>query len=194
MRFVSFAKIAAAMAVIATVLAACVVVEDGPGPRPPFPPGGQGGMCTREYAPVCGQRGAERRTFGNSCMARSEGFRIIDQGECRRGGGGGGWERPPQQACTLEHRPVCGQRGGDRQTFGNSCQAEANGYRVVRQGECRRGGGSNAGGGWGERPPQRACTREYAPVCARRGRDMRTFGNSCEAEAAEYRVMRSGTC
>ncbi len=196
MRFLSFAKIAAAMAVVATVLAACVVVEDGPRPGPrPMPPRGEGGMCTREYVPVCGQRGDDRRTFGNSCMARAEGYRIIDQGECRRGGGGGGggWNRPPQQACTMDYRPVCGQRGGDRQTFSNACQAEAGGYRVVSQGECRRGG-SAGGGNWGDRPQQRACTREYAPVCARRGRDMRTFGNSCEAEAAEYRVMRPGTC
>ena len=184
MRFLSIAKITAALAVVATVLAACVVVEEGPGPRP-LPPREGPGMCTREYAPVCGQRGNDRRTFGNSCMARADGYRVIDQGECRRGGG---WDRPrpPQPACTMEYRPVCGERRGDRQTFSNSCVAEAEGYRVVSRGECRRGGDN--------RPPQRACTREYAPVCARRGRDVRTFGNACEAEAAEYRIVRPGTC
>lgn len=193
MRFLSLAKLAAGLAVMATILAACtVVVEDGPDRRPPSRPDGPG-ICTREYAPVCGQRGDDRRTFGNACMARADGYRIVGQGECRRGGGGdgggGGWGRPPQQACTMDYRPVCGERRGDRQTFSNACVAEAEGYRVVREGECRGGGG---GGGWA--PPQRACTREYAPVCARRGRDVRTFGNSCEAEAAEYRIMRPGAC
>ena len=39
-----------------------------------------------------------------------------------------------------------------------------------------------------------ACTREYAPVCARRGRDRETFSNACEAQAAGYRVVRRGEC
>ena len=200
MRVLSIAKIAAALAVVATFLAACVV-DEGPGPRP-MPPRG-GGMCTNEYQPVCAQRGDERRTFGNACVARSEGFRIIDQGECRRGGGGGGnwgggggggaWGPPPQRACTMEYRPVCGERRGQRQTFSNSCMAEAEGFHVVDQGECRRGGGNWNGGG-GNRPPQRACTREYAPVCARQGRTVRTFGNACEAQSADFQIIRQGAC
>ena len=38
------------------------------------------------------------------------------------------------------------------------------------------------------------CTREYDPVCARRGGTVRTFGNDCEAEAADYRVISDGEC
>ena len=38
------------------------------------------------------------------------------------------------------------------------------------------------------------CTREYAPVCARRGDDRRTFNNGCLAEAAGYRILRPGEC
>ena len=183
MRFPSFAKAAAGLAFVAAVLAACtVVVEDGPNRPPPRPD--EPSFCTREYDPVCAERGRDRRTFGNACMARADGYRIIDQGECRRGG-----SRPPQQACTMDYRPVCAERRGSRQTFSNACMAEAEGYRVVRQGECRAGGG-----GGGNRPPQRACTREYAPVCARSGRDVRTFGNACEAESAEYRIVRRGAC
>lgn len=131
----SLAKITAGLAVAAVTLAGCVVVEDGPGYRPPPPrPGGP-------------------------------------------------------SACTYEYAPVCGERRGDRQTFPNACSARADGYRIVHAGQCRRGGGAGPGP---DRP--RVCTREYAPVCARRGRDVRTFGNACEARAADYRVIGSGRC
>lgn len=183
MRFLSFAKIAAGLAVVATVLAACVVVEEGPGPRPPRPDRPPE-MCTREYNPVCGERRGQRETFSNPCMARADGYRIVHGGECRR-------ERPPQRpeiGCTMQYDPVCAVRGNSRRTFGNACSAQSEGFRVVSQGECRGAGG---GGGRGER----ACTREFAPVCgvSRRG-DRRTFGNSCEAENARYRIVRPGPC
>ena len=92
-------------------------------------------------------------------------------------------------ACTYEYAPVCAERRGDRQTFPNACTARAEGYRIAHPGECRRGGG----GDWDRERP-RACTREYAPVCARRGRDVRTFGNACEARAADYRIVGPGRC
>ncbi|MBX3569951.1 MAG: peptidase [Rhizobiaceae bacterium] len=38
------------------------------------------------------------------------------------------------------------------------------------------------------------CTRQYDPVCARRGDDRRTFANSCLADAAGYRIIRGGEC
>ena len=43
-------------------------------------------------------------------------------------------------------------------------------------------------------PEPRFCTREYRPVCAvDRGR-FRTFGNSCEAEVAGWRIIDDGPC
>lgn len=141
MKFLSLAKMASGLAVSATMLAACVVVDEEPGYRPPPPRPDRPSICTREYAPVCGRQGRDMRTFGNACEARAADYRIVSQGECRGGGGGGsGWSRPD--------RP----------------------------------------------PPQRACTREYAPVCARQGRDVRTFGNACEAEVADYRITHPGPC
>ena len=100
----------------------------------------------------------------------------------------------PPQACTMQYDPVCAARGGNRQTFGNACEAERAGYGIIHPGECRRGGS-----GWtGPRPgsPDRPqfCTREYAPVCAVRGGSRQTFGNACEAEAADYRIIRDGRC
>lgn len=139
MNLFSIAKIAASLTVAGTVLAACVVVDEGPGRPgmrpPPGPPPSQSSMCTREYVPVCGQSRGDRQTFGNACVARSEGFRVVHPGECRSDA------RPPERACTMEYRPVCGERRGDRRTFGNACEADAQGYRVVRPGECRGGGG-----------------------------------------------------
>lgn len=42
--------------------------------------------------------------------------------------------------------------------------------------------------------PGPLCTREYAPVCARRGGDRQTFANACEADAAGYLIVRRGEC
>jgi hypothetical protein len=107
-------------------------------------------------------------------------------------------ERPPPprpdrpQFCTMEYDPVCAVRGGSRQTFGNACEADRAGYRIVHPGECRRGGRAGPGPGRPDRP--QFCSREYAPVCAVRGGNRQTFGNSCEAEAAGYRIIRDGRC
>lgn len=38
------------------------------------------------------------------------------------------------------------------------------------------------------------CTQQYEPVCARRGDRRATFGNSCEARRAGYRVEYPGEC
>jgi hypothetical protein len=161
------------------MLSACTVaVDEGPEPGPQF--------CTREYNPVCARRGGERRTFSNSCLADRAGYDVIRQGECRSDGGGGGNDGP--RACTREYNPVCARRGGERRTFSNSCVADQAGYDVIRQGECR----SDGGGGGNDEP--RFCTKEYRPVCARRGGAYQTFGNACEADAAGWNVVQNGPC
>lgn len=43
-------------------------------------------------------------------------------------------------------------------------------------------------------PSPPICTREYAPVCARAGRDRQTFANECLAETAGYRIIHAGPC
>ena len=47
---------------------------------------------------------------------------------------------PGQQMCTMDYRPVCGERDGRLETFSNSCQAGQRGYRIVSAGECRQSG------------------------------------------------------
>ena len=92
--------------------------------------------------------------------------------------------RDPGPACTMQYDPVCGERRGVRQTYGNECIARAERARIIHAGECRFGGGGG----------QMACTREYAPVCATRRGTTRSFGNACEAESAGYRIIYPGQC
>lgn len=137
-------------------LAGCVA-EGGPDYRPPVRPGpSQPQMCPMIYAPVCGERGSSRKTFGNACQARADGYRIVGNGQCRSRpvtGPGSGWggERPgppphqgnrpgrpgPVAACTREYMPVCARRGNAKQTFPNRCEAERAGYRITNGGQCR---------------------------------------------------------
>jgi len=53
-------------------------------PSRPDRPGSAGGVCTREYRPVCGERGGRTQTFSNSCEARNAGYGVVSSGECRR--------------------------------------------------------------------------------------------------------------
>ncbi|MEO9340166.1 Kazal-type serine protease inhibitor domain-containing protein [Mesorhizobium sp. SB112] len=159
MRIPSFGKISASVFLMAVAVSACTV-EPGPGPGPigPGPGPGRPGpeFCTREYAPVCGQRRGDRQTFPNGCEADRAGYNIAYPGECRgNSGGGGGWDRPrpprpgpggpgtrpprPEpgpQMCTQQYAPVCARRGGTQRTFGNSCEAQAAGFRVIYEDRC----------------------------------------------------------
>lgn len=113
-------------------LSACVV-EPGPVRPPPGPgPGPGSALCTREFQPVCARRGDQRRTFSNACLARTSGFHVIREGQCRAPGSGGG----QPQFCTREYRPVCARQGSRIRTFGNSCEANAAGWRVIAPGRC----------------------------------------------------------
>ncbi|MGI6856037.1 Kazal-type serine protease inhibitor domain-containing protein [Mesorhizobium sp. 1B3] len=158
--------------------AACTVeVDQRPVPSRPQ-------ACTFEHAPVCAQRGGQQRTFSNACLARSSGFRVLHRGQCRPGGGpvAGG-----PVACTREFAPVCARRGNRERTFDNPCLARSAGFQILHRGQCRSSTGPIAG-----RPG--ACTREFAPVCARRGNFSLTFDNACLARADGFRPIHSGRC
>ncbi|WP_343036169.1 Kazal-type serine protease inhibitor domain-containing protein [Chelativorans alearense] len=102
---------------------------------------------------------------------------------------------PPQAdrpaACTFEYAPVCGERRGRRETYGNACMARAEGAQIVHGGECR----SEGAGPLPPSGPTQACTREYQPVCAvKRGEERQSFPNACVAEAERARIIHEGEC
>lgn len=99
--------------------------------------------------------------------------------------------RPGPQFCTREYAPVCGRQGPRLKTFPNACEADRAGYRIAHGGQCRSSGWNQTPGpGPLPRPPQQqACTMEYAPVCATRRGQVRTFSNACSAQAADWRII-----
>jgi hypothetical protein len=94
----------------------------------------------RHFVPGYGQ--VVHRHVGSNCRVRI--LRRYDGPggrECVRIGpirycviAGGGGDEP--RFCTKEYRPVCARRDGRLRTFGNACEADAAGWRVVSRGEC----------------------------------------------------------
>jgi hypothetical protein len=163
-----------ALALGAIILASCVVeVDETPPDRP--------GICTRDYSPVCAERGTREKTFSNACLARAAGWDVVGRGECRSI-----IVEPPRPEpilCPQIYQPVCAVRNGRERTFGNSCEADASGWRVVSRGECDE-----------FVEPPRVCTREFRPVCATRNGRAQTFANSCIAQSEGWRIVAPGEC
>ena len=40
------------------------------------------GVCTEQYAPVCGRVGDVTKTYSNACFARADGAAVIADGPC----------------------------------------------------------------------------------------------------------------
>ena len=175
-----------AILLAAATLAACSVdVDQGNNYRPrPLPE--EGRICTREYAPVCGERGRDRQTFANACEARSSGYGIIGRGECQ-------FRRPDRNQVGWQDEDQ-GRDGWTRPDRDRDNNRDRDRNRNDRD---RRDRDRDDRGDRGdrERPrDQRACTMEHNPVCGRRGNDLKEFGNTCTAEAAGFRVVKPGQC
>lgn len=103
----------------------CRISEPRPAP---------GRVCPQIYGPVCGVRSGEFRQFDNSCVAVNSGYRVVAEGEgsCNR------FAEAPEEPrfCTREYRPVCAVRRGVERTYGNACEADNAGARILFAGEC----------------------------------------------------------
>lgn len=124
-------------ALAASCTAGAVVYEAHTVPVRPGPPPRPDRFCTRDYQPVCGERRDDRRTFGNACEADAAGYRIAYGGECRRESRPGP-SRPQQseRMCTRQYQPVCARLGDRTRTFGNACEADNAGFRIIDEGPC----------------------------------------------------------
>lgn len=163
------------------LLSGCVAPEGPSGSYPPIRPQPPQ-MCTMEYMPVCAVRGNRQKTFANRCTAQADGYQVIRQGQCNSQNGN---QNKPQ-------RPPHSQRP-DRPNHGGNWNNDS------------WGSGSSVPSRPSNRPDMnrpdnrpttstKACTRDYRPVCATRGRESRTFSNSCMAENEGFRPMHNGQC
>ncbi|MGI9416177.1 MAG: hypothetical protein ACR2PM_21075, partial [Hyphomicrobiales bacterium] len=77
--------------------------------------------------PVCGRVGSRKAiTYANSCVAKTNGARVLHKGRCRRTSG-----------CAKTLNPVCGRVPGQQAiTYSNACMARANGARILYLGTC----------------------------------------------------------
>jgi hypothetical protein len=84
------------------------------------------GQCSGGgYTPVCAVKKRTLVTYVNDCAAIGAGARVVSHHACHDG-------------CPRRYAPVCGSdAAGRRSTFGNACEAERSGAKIVRNRGCQ---------------------------------------------------------
>lgn len=89
--------------------------------------------CRASDMPVCGVRADGPKSYGNACLARADGARMVHPGQCEPllcGGIG-----------VLDSHPMCGRDPLNHQmiTYPNKCAAEHAAANWLYDGPCRPG-------------------------------------------------------
>lgn len=148
---------------------------DWGGPQPPLP-GPSGSELT-----MFTERNCRGNTYATLQSVPNLNYPVRS---ARVTGGTGNDSRDGWQLCAgTNYNGVCTSTKVNSMCS-NLDELGGRGLRSVRRYSEGMGGGTAPG----------ACTKEYAPVCARSGSRDRTFGNACEARVAGYTVRYQGQC
>jgi hypothetical protein len=85
-----------------------------------------------------------------------------------------------QTMCPMIYQPVCALKvGGERATFGNKCEADRAGAKILHDGTCEA---------------DAACNKIAQPVCAIHAGKEKTYLNLCRAKKDSATFLHDGTC
>lgn len=160
------------------------------------------GCITPEPGEFCGGFAGETCAEGEFCN-----YAVEDM--CGAGDQAGICQ-PIPQGCPENWAPVC---GCDGVTYGNDCDANANGVSILHEGSCDQPVGSCGGLDDVTCPDGQYCSFDgcnvehgtvgtcleipqgcpdiYSPVC---GCDGQTYSNECDARAQQVDIVHQGTC
>lgn len=89
------------------------------------------GVCTMQWAPVCGVKDGVEKTYSNAGCAKADDAVVALDGECADN-----TTRPQSVYCTDEYAPVCALKVGVAHLYSNFCRAKADNATITPTAEC----------------------------------------------------------